>query len=765
MKTVYLHVALDYPLVKLFDYRCDTQPFPLPGTLVQVPFRKRHVVGLVCGVSTKTNIPLSKLRNIDTICIDLPPLSQKWLELISFSANYYQRSHGEVGLQALPRVLRNATCWKRLFAPKRFYKLTEDGRTALPDILPAHATALNRLAKTLLNTNLLSLSDAKLEHPKASKILDKWISSGWVLEKKVVSWTSSSHYFSNSKNIFHIPSKSIDDLSKFFERIIKLQLTDEQVKALTEIVSSDGFSPFLLYGVTSSGKTEVYLHALLERLKAFSDAQVLVLVPEINLTPQFEAAFRKRFSDILPADTVVTLHSGLTNGVRFHNWLAAHTGRARIVLGTRVAVLASLPFLALIIVDEEHESGYKQQERFRYSARDLAVWRAKQLRIPIILGSATPSLESWWKAKQGHYSLLTLSRRVVTNSVLPTIQLVDLKEENRYRRIVNGLTEPLIIALKARLMRGEQSIIFLNRRGYAPALVCHSCGWVAVCSDCNAYVVLYKQEHALRCHHCGLKTYIYRSCPKCGNIDITALGQGTQRIEETLKELIPSARILRIDSDNTRLKGSAKILFSNVHAGKVDILVGTQMISKGHDFRRVSLVGVLNADTALFSHDFRASERLFAQLIQVSGRAGRSGLPGDVLIQTCYPKHALYLALKRHDYTGFANATLDERREANLPPFIYQALLRVEAITLDSALIFLRQASVILSNLPGRHQVIVYDAVPMRIEKIANLHRAQLLIESDSRASLNYVLKMWKSKLILLKSMLKWHIDVDPLDI
>ncbi|MDU0810042.1 MAG: primosomal protein N' [Burkholderia sp.] len=764
MEIVYLRVALDYPFVMLLDYRCDIRPFPVPGMLVQVPFRKRRVVGLVYDVSRHTNVPLNHLRNVDKICIGLPPLSQKWLELILFSANYYQRSCGEVGLQALPKTLRDSRYWERLFTQEQFYKLTEDGRTALPDILPVHAIALRRLAKTLLNIDLLSISDAKLEHSKASNILDKWISRGWVV-KKVISCIPTSPSTLNSNDIVCLSSESIDNLSTFSERIKTSRLTDEQIKALTKIISSNGFSPFLLYGVTSSGKTEVYIHALIERLKAFSGAQALILVPEINLTPQFESAFRDRLSNILPEDTVVTLHSGLTNSRRVRNWIAAHTGHARIILGTRLAVLASLPSLALIIVDEEHDPGYKQQERFRYSARDLAVWRAKQLHIPIILGSATPSLESWWKAKQGYYSLLTLSRRIVANSGLPTVRLIDLKQEIRCGRISGGLSDPLLVALKARLVRGEQSLIFINRRGYALALTCNLCGWVAVCSSCSVYIVLHKQEHVLRCHHCGLETHIYRSCPECGNIDITALGQGTQRIEETLTELMPDARILRIDADNTRRKGSAKALFSNVHTGKIDILVGTQMISKGHDFRRVSLVCVLNSDTALFSHDFRASERLFAQLIQVSGRAGRAGLPGDVLIQTNYPQHALYLALKKHDYTGFANTTLAERREANLPPFTYQALLRAEARTLDAALIFLRQASAIISNLPGGYRVTVYDAVPMKTVKVSNINRAQLLLESVSRTSLQCVLRAWKTKLIALNSVLSWHIDVDPLDI
>jgi primosomal protein N' (replication factor Y) len=431
-----------------------------------------------------------------------------------------------------------------------------------------------------------------------------------------------------------------------------------------------------------------------------------------------------------------------------------------------LAVLASLPKLAVIVVDEEHDPAYKQQEGLRYSARDLAIYRAKQLGLPVVLGSATPSLESWWQADQGRYQRLTLSRRAVAEAVLPTVRLIDLEEERRRGRAsVEGLSGPLIAALKARLERGEQSLVFLNRRGYAPQLACDACGWVAGCPRCSAYVVLHKPERALRCHHCGWESRIPRSCPECGNVDIAPMGRGTQRVEETLASAVPGARVLRIDADSTRRKGSAQALFSDVHAGEVDILVGTQMIAKGHDFQRVSLVGVLNADTALFSHDFRASERLFAQLMQVSGRAGRSGLPGEVLVQTRYPRHALYHALARHDYVGFANTTLAERRDAHLPPFVYQALLRAEGRTLEAAIAFLQQAAAALTEIPAAERVTVYDAVPLTIVKVMHVHRAQLLIESASRGALQATLRAWQPMLRGLKGVLRWNLEVDPLDI
>jgi primosomal protein N' (replication factor Y) (superfamily II helicase) len=751
---VFVRVALDHPLPTLFDYRCEASPPPAPGTLVRVPFGKRHVVGLVCEVTAHSDVAQERLRSVDAVCAACPPLSGAWLALAAFAADYYQRGLGEVALPALPQALRDASRWARLLAPQERYWLASAGRAALPGALPARASALRRLALALAEGDSLLAADARALHPKAIAIFDAWRAEGWV-EREVIEAAA----VRDSD-----PAELSADARDARLRTLPT-LTGEQAQAVDAIGAADGFAPFLLHGVTGSGKTEVYLHALAALLAARPDAQALVLVPEINLTPQFEAAFRARFAS-LPSDSIVTLHSGLAEGERARNWFAAHLGHARIVLGTRLAVLASMPKLALIVVDEEHDPAYKQQEGLRYSARDLAIWRAKQLAVPVVLGSATPSLESWWQADQARYKRLTLARRAVADAVLPAVKLIDLEEERRRGRAsLEGLSGPLLAALKARLERGEQSLVFLNRRGYAPQLSCDACGWVAGCPRCSAYVVLHKPERALRCHHCGWEARIPRACPDCGNVDLAPLGRGTQRVEETLAAAVPGARVLRIDADSTRRKGSAQALFSDVHAGEVDILVGTQMIAKGHDFQRVSLVGVLNADTALFSHDFRASERLFAQLMQVSGRAGRAGLPGEVLVQTRYPRHALYHALARHDYVGFADSTLAERRDAHLPPFVYQALLRAEGRTVDAALAFLQQAAAALTEISAAERVTVYDAVPMTIVKVANVHRAQLLIESASRAALQATLRAWQPALRALKGVLRWNVEVDPLDI
>ncbi|KNH04642.1 Helicase PriA essential for oriC/DnaA-independent DNA replication [Candidatus Burkholderia brachyanthoides] len=745
MSEVFVRVVVDQPMSVLFDYRYSLDTPPSAGMFVQVPFGRREVVALICEVTSASDLLAAKLRDVRALCDGLAPVSEMWIALAGFAAEYYQRGLGEVALPALPQALRDPSRWNRLLAIEPRYRLLDAGRESLHESLPIRATALRRLADALVEQPLLALSDARALHPKASAALDDWSARGWI-------------------ELVALDEIPLPSPSATADAALPV-LTEEQRDAIDAITNAQGFAPFLLHGVTGSGKTEVYLHALAALLAAKPDAQALVLVPEINLTPQFEAAFRARFS-ALAKGSIVMMHSGLAEGERARNWFAAHTGAARIVLGTRLAILASMPGLAAIVVDEEHDPAYKQQEGLRYSARDLAIYRAKQLAIPVVLGSATPSLESWWQAEQGRYTRLTLTRRAVAEAALPSVRLIDLEEERRRGRAsVEGLSGPLIAALKSRLERGEQSLVFLNRRGYAPILSCDACGWVAGCPRCSAYAVLHKPKRALRCHHCGWESRIPKSCPDCGNIDIAPMGRGTQRVEETLASVVPGARVLRIDADSTRRKGSAQALFSDVHAGEVDILVGTQMIAKGHDFRRVTLVGVLNADTALFSHDFRASERLFAQLTQVSGRAGRAGLPGEVMIQTRYPCHALYQALSRQDYVGFANSTLAERRDARLPPFVYQAMLRAEGRTLEAALAFLAEAAAAFASLPGADCVTVYDAVPLTIVKVFNVHRAQLLLESRSRAALQTALRAWQPLLRAQRGVLRWNVEVDPLEV
>jgi len=555
--------------------------------------------------------------------------------------------------------------------------------------------------------------------------------------------------------------------------------TPEQAEALRRIEAEAG--PFLLFGSTGSGKTEVYLQAVARLLARAPDAQALVMVPEINLTPQLEARFRARFG----SDAVVSLHSGMTNPQRLASWLSAHAGQARIVLGTRMAVFASMPTLQLIVVDEEHDPSYKQQEGARYSARDLAVWRGRNEGAKVILGSATPSLESWHQSRPaegddpgGRYVRLAMPSRVGAGA-LPAVRLVDMALQPPKTVLSAGLLD----AIGQRIARGEQSMVFLNRRGYAPVLACGDCGWKSECPHCSAYRVFHKIDRTLRCHHCGFAERVPRACPACGNPDIAPVGRGTEQLEEHLAELLAPVhrpdgspvRVARIDADSTRKQGALESQLAAVHAGDVDVLVGTQMIAKGHDFRRITLVAAVNPDGALFSSDFRAPERLFSLLMQSAGRAGRDaaylaaqGATAEMWIQTSHRDHPLFAALRRHDYPSFAQGELTERRAAAMPPFAYQALLRADAKTQEAAQAFLNAASVAADALEGADRVTRYPAVPLAIQRVANVERAQMLVESDSRAALQRLLAQWQPLLHGLrrtpegKGVIRWLIDVDP---
>ena len=535
------------------------------------------------------------------------------------------------------------------------------------------------------------------------------------------------------------------------------QLTAEQHEAVRALAAAQGFGVFLLFGITGSGKTEVYLRAIEDRLRAAPKGQVLLLVPEINLTPQLEALLRSRFGDL----GVVALHSGLADGERSAAWLAAHERRARIVVGTRLAVFASLPSLTLVVVDEEHDPSYKAGEGVRYSARDLAIKRAQMLGIPIVLGSATPSLESWAAAQAGRYQVLRLTQRATDDAVEPpTIELVDLRAPEG--KAASGIAAPVADALRATLERREQSLVFLNRRGYAPVVACDACGWLSRCPQCSAFSVFHKPDRTLRCHHCGFKERVPAACPTCGNQALQAVGHGTQRIEERLRELMPTARVMRIDRDSTRRRHAAEQAFDAVHAGDVDVLVGTQMIAKGHDFQRVALVVVLSPDGQLASHDFRAPERLFSTLVQVAGRAGRGGHASRVLLQTRFPAHPLFAALARHDYAAFADAQLAERRAAGMPPYTHQALLTAEARTMETALAFLGDAR---ERAPAAESIRMFDPVPMALQKLAGVERAQLLVEADRRAPLQAFLRAWLAELRSRRARVRWQIEVDPQEI
>ena len=558
--------------------------------------------------------------------------------------------------------------------------------------------------------------------------------------------------------------------------------TPEQAQVLENIALHKG--PFLLFGNTGSGKTEVYLRAAQSQLAKDASAQILVMVPEINLTPQLESRFRERFAPQWGDDCVVAMHSNLTPAQRLKNWLAAHKGQARIVLGTRMAVFASMPHLQLIVVDEEHDPSYKQQEGARYSARDLAIYRGQLENAKVILGSATPSLESWHHSRSatdttqaGRYVRLHMPSRV-GDGALPFVRRVDMNHQPKK----TVFSSQLLDAMRERVTRGEQILVLLNRRGYAPVLHCPDCDWKSQCPHCSAFRVFHKLDRTLRCHHCSFTQSVPRACPACGNADIQPLGRGTEQLEEHLGELLSDVRrtdgeplrISRIDADSTRLKGELERQLAEVHAGAVDVLVGTQMIAKGHDFRKVSLVAALNPDGALFSSDFRAPERLFSLLMQAAGRAGRDAQmqrisPCEMWVQTFHPQHPLFEALKQHDYPAFAAQQLGERQQAQLPPFSFQALVRAEAREQTAAQTFLNAMRDAGVGLAETLQIDIYPAVPMAMQRVANVERAQMLIECQSRKALQQFLSIWHPQVHALRAehrqIIRWAIDVDPLAI
>ena len=674
----------------LLSYRC---PFEVqPGQLVRVPLGKREVLGVVWGVSdtAPADMPALAVRDVTGLLEGLPPLDATWRQLVQFSAQYYQRSLGEVALSALPPQLRDLSS--------------------------------EQLARRL----------KKQATPVAIEVQPG------------------------------------------------LALSDEQKAVLAQMQSHSG--PFLLFGSTGSGKTEVYLQAVERMLQADPQAQALLMVPEINLTPQLEARVQARFGE----QAVVSMHSGMTPAQRLKGWLAAHAGHARIVLGTRMAIFASMPHLKLIVVDEEHDPSYKQQEGARYSARDLAVYRGRLQNAQVLLASATPSLESWHLSRPadegGRYLRLHMPSRIGTG-LLPKVRRVDMNHQAKKA----VLSAPLLAALQERVERGEQCMLLLNRRGYAPVLHCADCGWKSACPHCSAFRVFHKIDRTLRCHHCGLTERVPRACPECGNADIAPIGRGTEQLEEHLGELLAHVkrpdgspiRIARIDADTTRLKGALESQLASVHAGEVDILVGTQMIAKGHDFRRITLVAAVNPDTALFSSDFRAPERLFALLMQAAGRAGREAsqsASSEMWVQTFHPTHPLFEALKKHDYPAFAASELAERTAADLPPISHQALLRADARSQDVAQGLLNAARETLEAQLNADpatadlvmQVSVYPAVPMSMQRVADVERAQMLLESPSRMALQKMLWHLHGVLHQLRSqpehkgVIRWLVDVDP---
>lgn len=713
-------IALDLPLPKLFDYVGLDLGNQDIGRRIKVPFGRKEVVGLLLELADTTDCPPEKLKSVIAVDRELPPLADDVLALFRFCSSYYHYPIGQIALSALPTALRR---WQFQLPKKETgYALSPLGQEALPGSLPAHAVAQRRMAARLIQGEASSTELASL-CGSAAKLLHDWLEKGWIEIREQV-------------------AVSVQDSPPTL-------LTEQQTACDKVSDQLHEFAPFLLHGVTGSGKTEVYLR-IAEKVLA-SGRQALILVPEIGLTPQFTQRVANRF----PQTKISVLHSGLAEGERLQRWKQAVKGESRIVLGTRLAIFTPMPDLGLIIVDEEHDASFSQQEGLRYSARDLAVFRARQRSIPVILGSATPSLESWFNAESGRYTLLTLPARA-TGANLPKFQLLD----TRNQKLDEGLSESALKMIGQTLARGEQVLVFLNRRGYAPVLHCSACAWVAPCHRCSSRLTLHLRDRRLRCHHCGHEEKIPDQCPSCGNPDIRPVGQGTQRVEETLANHFPEAKIVRADRDAIRRKGSWEAMQKQIHAGEANIIIGTQLVSKGHDFPNLTLVVVLDADGALFSLDFRAEERLFAQLMQVGGRAGRANKAGQVLIQTSFPEHPLFGHLLGHDFSGFANEQLAAREKSGLPPYTHQAVLRAESASLADALAWLQ----IARNLaPESADVELYDPVRAPMLKKAGLERAQLWLQSESRASLQKLLRGWMPRLYAQATRnTRWHLDVDP---
>ena len=721
-----VRVALPIPLPRTFDYIAeDLSPADL-GRCVRVPFGRGEKTGLIVALPETAELPLEQLKPVIAIQREAPALPADWLAMVEFTARYYQHPLGEVVAMALPPRLRRADAVSGNEADP-LLDLTIAGREAIVTT-KRHSRALALLHDLAAHgpRRKSLLRDGEHANPAVADALKR----GWIA-----------------------PSAAADPSAMAGAPT----LTAEQQAAVDAMSADFGrFQTFLLAGVTGSGKTEVYLR-LVQQVIA-RGGQALILVPEIALTPQLEGRVAGRF----PAARVVSLHSALAEGARSQGFVQAMEGRAEIVLGTRLSVFTPLPRLGLIVVDEEHDASYKQHEGVRYNARDLAIWRARQRSVPIVLGSATPSLESWHAADIGRYQRIELANRAVA-ATLPRVRPVDIRRE----KLQNGVSEHLLRAIDARLQRGEQSLVFLNRRGYAPVLSCPSCGWVSRCPHCTANMVLHLADRRLRCHHCSFEAGIPLACPDCGDQDIQPFGRGTQRLEETLGERFPDARILRVDRDAARTRSQWDALLDQIGRGEADILVGTQMMAKGHDFPKLTFVGVLNADSSLFAADFRAPERLFQQLMQVGGRAGRGELPGEVMVQTQYPDHPLYQCLAAHDFARYAALQLEERKQARFPPFAANALLCANATELATALDWLKAARAAAEPLSQAFGVHVFDPVPMRMVRLARRERGQLLVEAQTRPALQAFLTEWSRQLWALRPPrdLRWHLDVDPAEV
>ncbi len=721
----FIQVAIDVPIDQLFDYLPNDQIIVI-GQYVKVPFGRRQIIGIICGISSVTDVPKEKLKKIIFVEEEIV-FDQTLFKLLHFVSNYYHHPIGQTIMSVVPSRIKQAK--GQIKKVDNIYEATADLTLAWIEELPKRKVRLRKLAHALF-LNAMRDYELNIHASNGHDCAQELVSLGMVVEKK---W---------------MPETNQPEVSP--------KLNNQQQEVLSALAEKHDNVAWLIHGITGSGKTEIYLQ-LLNKFVDKNQSQVLILVPEINLTPQLEARFKLRFPD----KVLVTLHSHLSDIERLDNWRKAKSGEAQIVIGTRLAVFTPLPSLKLIIIDEEHDGSFKQHEGLRYHARDVAMMRAKYENIPIVLGTATPALETWFNAKGEYakYRYLELTHRAVKNAKLPAIHTIPMGD--KYGPTLSNI---IIEAIQSRIDRQEQILIFINRRGYAPVLVCSNCAWAANCERCSTRLVVHLKTKRLKCHHCGYDKKIPMQCMDCGNTDLHPLGLGTQKIEESLNQLFPNANILRVDRDTTRTKDALSQLYQRMNKREIDILVGTQMLAKGHDFAHLSLVVVIDADNALYSSDFRAPERLFSQLMQVSGRAGRAEIKGEVLIQTAFPNHHVYEALKAHDFSNFAESLLEERKQMKLSPFSFNALLNVEAKSLDHSVAFshmaLEKANAFKSS------VTLYGPVRPVMERRKGFERYQIFLQAKTRTELQNLLKPWIKELRAdsLSSKVKWSIDVDPIE-
>ena len=717
---IYHRIAVNVPLSDGLLTYSHSEPLPL-GVRVLVPFRNKTVVGIVWETDIAPDMDAARILSVQMAFSDEPPLPESWRDLLSFTSRYYHYPTGQAVFAALPQGLKETRAVE-MPQPPLFYALNEAGRAQTPP--PARFNKKAALWDALLSGGM-TIAALKQVNVQAVKLIEDWAEQGWI---------------------------ETTEAAKPVLRPSEFQLNADQQQASDEIQTAFGsFRPFLLYGITGSGKTEVYFDAMAKVLA--QGRQVLFLLPEINLTPQLLKRVENRFADVPTA----VLHSQMAAGKRTQDYLRAMLGQAKLVIGTRLAVFTPLPDVGLIVVDEEHDGSFKQDNELRYHARDLAVWRAKQSGCPVVLGSATPSLESWHKAQSGAYRLLQLTERAHTAAQLPQVDILNVGR----LKLDNGFSPQALQLLKQNFEAGGMSLVYLNRRGFAPALFCGDCGHTFGCPNCSAKMVLHQRARQLRCHHCDHREPIPFKCPDCGNQDLTAVGHGTQRVEETLRAFLPKAAVVRVDRDSTAHKNDWADLYRRIADNEIDILVGTQMLAKGHDFARLNLVIVLNADGSLYSADFRAPERLFAELMQVSGRAGRADKPGKVLIQTQLPEHPVFAAVKAQDYAVFAENELNERQMFAMPPFGFQTAVRADAPRVADAMEFLNVVKETLAPLLPE-SVSQFGAAPMLMVRLAERERAQIFLESTSRQDLHRAVSLWVQVLQQNRDgKIRWSVDVD----